>query len=445
MSLRLDNVIAVGVLLALCVAALAHGTVEFWSVALLQILLAILVLLWGIKMALDFKLTLTIPPFFLPLIGFLGLGIFQSFSFGNKSLSADLEATRGTVSVLLALIVYGLLGANFLANRERLRVTSTFLAFWGLGLSIFALLQNFTWNGKFYWFRPVLSDLSAPFGPFANHNHFAGYVELLIGLPIGLIVSNGVRKDERLFYGFVTVVIAVALVVSLSRGGMVGFLAGAIFIALLSTKLKKAYPGQRSVMNNSMKAVAVMGLIAAIAVSLFWIGADPVVNRIVDNRDSLSSSRTWIWGGAWNVFTAHPLTGAGLGSFQAVFPQRSQYDGSWGYVAQAHNDYLQVLADGGIIAGVLMIWFLWLVLRDIFRGVRSSDPLLAGIALGCGGGIVALLVHSLIDFNLQLPSNSMLFLLLCSMAAYCSQKVADQETKVEVLSHPEPNPRRVGV
>jgi hypothetical protein len=64
MSLRLDNVIAVGVLLALCVAALAHGTVEFWSVAVLQILLAILVLLWGIKMMVDYKLSLTIPPFF---------------------------------------------------------------------------------------------------------------------------------------------------------------------------------------------------------------------------------------------------------------------------------------------------------------------------------------------------------------------------------------------
>jgi O-antigen ligase len=445
MSLRLDNVIAVGVLLALCVAALAHGTVEFWSVAVLQILLAILVLLWGIKMMVDYKLSLTIPPFFLPLTGFLLLGIFQSFNLGNKSLSADLEATRGTVSILLALIVYGLLGANFLANRERLRVTATFLSFWGLAISVFALLQYFTWNGKFYWFRPALSDLSSPFGPFANHNHFAGYVELLIGLPIGLIVSSGVRKDERLFYGFVTVVIGVALVISLSRGGMVGFLAGAIFIALLSSKLKKEHPTRRSVKNSSMKGLAVLGIIGAIIASLFWIGADPVVNRIVDNRETLSSSRTWIWKDAWNVFTSHPITGAGLGSFQTVFPQRSEYDGSWGYVAQAHNDYLQVLADSGIIGGVLMIWFMMLVLQDIFRGVRSNDPLLAGIALGCGGGIVALLVHSLIDFNLQLPSNSMLFLLLCSMAAYCSQKVLDQETKIEILPQPEPNPRRVGV
>ncbi len=445
MSLRLDNVIAVGVLLALCVATLAHGTVEFWSVAVLQILVAVLVLLWGIKLALDYKLSLTIPPFFLPLTGFLLLGIAQSVRFGNNSLSSDLEATRGTASILLALVVYGLLGANFLANRERLRVTSTFLAFWGLAISIFALLQHFTWNGKFYWFRPALSDLSSPFGPFANHNHFAGYAELLIGLPIGLIVSNGVRKDERLFYGFVTVVIGVALVISLSRGGMIGFLVGAIFIALLSTKLKKEHPARPSVMSSAMKGLAGVAIIAAIAASLVWIGADPVVNRIVDNKETLSSSRTWIWSGAWSVFTAHPITGAGLGSFQTVFPQRSEYDGSWGYVQQAHNDYLQVLADGGIIGGVLMIWFMVLVLRDIFRGVRSHDPLLAGIALGCGGGIVALLVHSLIDFNLQLPSNSMLFLLLCSMAAYCSQKVLDQETKVEVFPQPEPNPRRVGV
>lgn len=135
----------------------------------------------------------------------------------------------------------------------------------------------------------------------------------------------------------------------------------------------------------------------------------------------------------------YPISGAGVGAFQTIYPHRSDYDGIYGYVAQAHNDYLQVLADGGIIGGVLALWFIGVVLRDVMRGVQARDPLIAGMALGSGAGIVGLLTHSLLDFNLQLPANAMIFLLLCSVASFCRRKVSDQEASVVIPSGPRLN------
>ena len=321
----------------------------------------------------------------------------------------------------------------FLANRERLRVLVSFLTFFGFALSVFALLQYFTWNGKFYWIRPTLSGLGSPFGPFANHNHFAGYIELLIGLPISLIVANAIRREERIFYGFLAAVIGVTILFSLSRGGMVSLFIELMFIGLLSSRTQ----AKTSIF---WRGTVIIVLVAMIFIGAVWIGADPVVERVTgNNQDSFSTSRTWVWKDALKVFQAYPISGAGVGAFQTVYPRRSDYDGVYGFVAQAHNDYLQVLADGGIIGGVLALWFIGVVLRDVMRGMRSCDPLIAALALGSGAGIVGLLTHSLFDFNLQLPSNAMLFLLLCSIASFCSQKVSEQEASVVISPGPRLN------
>jgi O-antigen ligase len=89
-------------------------------------------------------------------------------------------------------------------------------------------------------------------------------------------------------------------------------------------------------------------------------------------------------------------------------------------VPQAHNDYLQIVADCGVVGGLIAIWFLIILFRTVMRGIRSRDTLYAGLALGSGSGIFALLVHSLFDFNLQLPANALLFLVLLAIAVYAA-------------------------
>jgi O-antigen ligase len=110
----------------------------------------------------------------------------------------------------------------------------------------------------------------------------------------------------------------------------------------------------------------------------------------------------------------NPVLGVGLGAYETAYPRYSTQDQPL-LVAQSHNDYLQILADGGILGGLIALWFLVAVSRSIWQSCRHTDPLLSAIALGCATGIVSILTHSLFDFNLQIPANALVFLILVAM------------------------------
>jgi O-antigen ligase len=117
------------------------------------------------------------------------------------------------------------------------------------------------------------------------------------------------------------------------------------------------------------------------------------------------------------MIAAHPVLGVGFGAFATAYPQYGEHDSVEFQVAQAHNDYLQILADCGAVGGLLALWFIALLARSVWRGVQHQDARLAAWCLGAGGGIFALMVHSIFDFNLQLPSNAMLFLFLSALVS----------------------------
>jgi O-antigen ligase len=170
----------------------------------------------------------------------------------------------------------------------------------------------------------------------------------------------------------------------------------------------------------------VVAIIAMIAGGIFWLGADPVINRIkvgqagaAGRSETFFSSRGWVWRDTITMIKSNPVLGVGLGAYDTAFSMYTKSDGSL-RVPQAHNDYLQIVADCGVVGGLIAIWFLIILFRTVMRGIRSRDPLYAGLALGSGSGIFALLVHSLFDFNLQLPENALLFLVLVAIAVYAA-------------------------
>jgi O-antigen ligase len=420
MSERLDGVIAVGLAIAVVFTAVAHGAVEAWSVALFELLMIALLLLWAIQAVGSRRLTLVLPPPAWPLGALLALGLAQSVVFTGRSgrrwsLSLDVEATRRTALVLCCLLVAFLLAANFLATRGRINALQKFLVSYGLALAVFALLQYFTWDGRFYWLRPT-SELTAPFGPFVSHSHFAGYLELLQPLPMALVITRGVRREARLFYGFAAALMGLAILASLSRGGYLSLAAELIFIAVAGTRLSR------------LGATTALG--GAILVGILWIGPEPVLDRLTQGQvtseeqqaETFFLSRGWIWRDTLALIREHPIAGVGLGAFETAYPSYSRSDGSL-TVSQAHNDYLQILADGGLIGGALALWFIVSLLRLVARGLQSRDPLRAGLALGSGAGICGMLVHSFFDFNLQLPAHALLFLLLSAVASHLGATV----------------------
>ncbi len=96
----------------------------------------------------------------------------------------------------------------------------------------------------------------------------------------------------------------------------------------------------------------------------------------------------------------------------------------------AHNDYLQILAEGGLVGGALTLWFIVLVLRSLMKALQSHDTQMLALALAGGTGIVGMLVHSVFDFNLQLPSHALLFLTLIAVVAQLGISAAQRESAV---------------
>ena len=429
---RLGKTIAVGLMVALVFTALAFGTVEPWSLFLFEIIVLVLIVLWAVRAVLNKRLQINLPDAAIPFAALVLFGLMQCVAIPDStgrwmSLSRDAGSTRMTVTVLVFMFAAFILFSNTFTTRERLSVLAAFLVIYGLAMAIFALVQHFTWDGRFYWLRPT--QATSAFGPFANHNHFAGYMELLISLPLALAIARAGRIEIRLLYLFSAAMMGVAAVASLSRGGMISLAAGIMFVAFMSVRLRLEKRSSKTAMFFS-QALVMIAIISVIAAGIIWIGADPIIQRVkqaqtADNspvRETFFSSRGWVWRDTVSMIRANPVLGVGIGAYETAFPIYSESDGSL-RVPQAHNEYLQVIADAGVVGGVLALWFIAAIFRTVSRGMHSRDPLMAALALGSGGGIFAILVHSIFDFNLQVPSNALLFLLLIAVASSVAASV----------------------
>ena len=445
MSNLLDKAIVCGLLAAVVFTTLALGTVEAWSVAIFELIVVVLMLLWAAKVIVEKRIEIRIPPAALPLGALVLVGLAQSIALTGSSgqtssLSMDVEATRGAVAVIFFLFVSFLIAANFFDTPQRLRALANFLIIFGLALAVFALVQHFTWEGKLYWMRRVTSSGAGTGGPFVNRNHFAGYMEMLIPIPVALAFSRTTRGETRMFYGFAAAIMSIAEAASLSRGGMVSLAAGLLFLAAISVRRSRdrSHPERKSSFNLH-PAFLIVVMLAAIAAGVVWIGADfDILKRITHDplTTTLATDRRGVWGDTLTMFRAHPILGIGLGAFETVYPIYGRGDGSF-VIQFAHNDYLQVLADGGIVGGAIALWFIIVIARAVMQVTRSADPFLRALGLGSAAGVFALLVHSLFDFNLQIPSNALLFLLLAAIlsraGAAVSLGTADRGRRTSVV------------
>jgi O-antigen ligase len=420
----IDKTIAAGLLVAVVFTTLALGTVEAWSVAIFELIALALLVLWALKAIAERRLRITMPAAGWPLAGLVVLGLAQSAAFADApgrvhSLSMDVEATRGAVTVIFFLFVCFVVASNSFATRDRLRMLANFLIIFGLVLAVFALVQHFTWQGKLFWVRPTPAAGAGTGGPFVNRNHFAGYMEMLIPIPMALALSGGVRGETRLLYGFAAAVMGVAQLASLSRGGLVSLAGGLLFLGVLSAWRGRGSHSKPASRFTLRPAYFIILTVVAIAAGVIWVGADFDILRRLSN-DPLTTNgvmdRKSVWGDTLAMFRSHPLFGIGLGAFETVYPIYGRGNGTF-LIQFAHNDYLQILADAGIAGGALALWFVTAIFRALSTGLKSSDRLLSGLALGGGAGIFALLIHSVFDFNLQIPSNALLFLLLAAVVS----------------------------
>jgi O-antigen ligase len=432
MSGRLDKILVFGLLAAIAFSALAYGATAAWSAAVLKIGSAVLLLMWIIKCTVDKKINFVLPTTALPILAFMAFGLLQCLAFTDgagqrQSLSQDVESTRSTVTMLIALIILFMLAVNSLRSKEQISLLVNFLVLYGIAMAMFSLIQHFSCENCLYWTKMAKGT---PFGSFPNRNHFAGYMELLMPVPLAILTTRGAGK-WLMIYAFAAALTGTAAVVSLSRGGLLTIAAEIVFISIMSQRARRhwlqetlgGFPKDRASWSRVGAPLIVVLLIVA---GVIWIGSAPLIERLqrtitdfANLRNAPADPRELIWHDTISLIKANPLFGAGIGAFPTAFPLYDRNNGTLD-IRAAHNDYLQIVADAGIVGGLIGLWFLASVFRTLLRGTPTRDPFLGGVALGSGAAIFGILVHSLFDFNLQIPSNALLFLVFVAVSSQLS-------------------------
>lgn len=294
----------------------------------------------------------------------------------------------------------------------------------GFSISLLGIMQKLTGTTKTYWL--VESDSEFPFGPYINRNHFAGYICMVIPLSLGLLISRfrslfssrnryfkAADFQSHLFANlllvFAIVIMILALFFSLSRGGILAFLFSiAVFFIIVA--ISRLATG-----NNKGLKISSFVLTVLIAFSvLIWIGHDTILDRLSD-PSSPTATRINLYVDTLNMFSDFPIFGTGFGTFQYIYRKYKTLDDRFFY-EHAHNDYLELLSDLGLIGFLIVLAGIVLFLRKILlRWIERRDPYAKGITLGGVCGVFAILSHSLADFNLHIPANALFLSIILGM------------------------------
>lgn len=368
----------------------------------------------------DGELRLAPNPLLLPLVALIIVAIIQMVSWGNgdggrSAISYDPYLTGQAAVKLLASTLFFAMFATFVDTDERRRGAARVILAMCVLIALVGVGQNYI--GRALWQRGA-------FGPFVNRNHFAGFLEMGVGLAAATILVRSVRVESIAIYGCSVLIMCAGLLLSASRGGILALGAEIFFLALmaLTARGEKRESGAR--WKGLVRAGGVIGLGAAVVVvALLLVGSERLVANFAQAQDTETQellnnerfSRRDIWGATWQMVKDHPLVGVGLGAYQVAY---TRYDPSSGTqrVEQAHNDYLQILADAGIVGGVIAVAFLVILFARGLRAAATSDARRRALRLGALTGCFAIAVHSFVDFNLQITANAQMFLALAALA-----------------------------
>jgi O-antigen ligase len=415
------KLIRIGIFAIVAFALLSHGAVEPWARAILECASGLLLVVWALQFYFsDEDSDMVLPHALFPMFA-LTLLVFAQWAF---RLTASRFSTRTELLLLLSMVILIFLAAQAFRSLADWRAFAWFTMLLAFFVAGFGILQHLTFNGKLYWFREMHYG-GIPFGPFANRNHFAGFAELVLPMSLVPLLLGRVRRDRLVIVGILAVIPLSALLLAASRGGVISLLAELAFL-LLVVLLRRA--GGRHLYAGGLVLVAAFATVS-------WLGVNQMLSRFssLQSLEVTQSKRASMRHGAWKIFLDHPVLGTGLGTLQQVYPPyETLYDGK--IVNHAHNDYMELLAETGVIGGLCCAWFLGAVFLGALRRLQDEGNSFANTLRLCGWtGCCGLLVHSLVDFNLHIPSNLLLFLLMSLLAsAKISQSAQESKHRVRV-------------
>ena len=442
--LFLERLIFYGLLFITALSAIPYGTVEPWWIAVFECVVLALGAVWFLTGIFKSDWRFLSNRLLWPIIALLFFIILQTIDFGGSreatslkgaltgAISADPYGTRLLVVKALALMLAFVMLRGYATSHRRLRALIYVVVGIAVVSALFGILRQTTHHNSPGFFLPHLMPNSG-YGQFINRNHFAFLMEMAFGLLLGLLIS-GVTRERVLLYLSFLVPVWFALILSNSRGGIFSMLCQLFFAALMFTFLRvpqtnSAGAGEsggwllRIKRSPVIRVLLIACLLAGVSIGVVWIGGDQLASRIemgqsasVEKTEARQGeSRSEVWRATWALVRDNPLVGVGFGGYWAVIPK--YHDASGELTPQeAHNDYLEILASGGLIGAALCAWLVVALLAEARRQLRSTDNFRRAVSFGALVGLFGVAVHSLFDFGLHITVNSLVFIMLTVLA-----------------------------
>ena len=442
----LDTFIEKGIALLLIFTPLAIGTVQQWSIAVMETVAFLIFGAWLLKAALEKTAVISrimllflilplilvtiaqivpLPEQLLTVISPSTVRTYKEFMNSTESrwltISLYPNATREELVKLLSYSALFFVIINHYRTVEQIKGIVRLVAYMGCFMVIFAVIQKMTWNGSLYWFYPLRNGLN-PTGPYINRNHFAGYMEMAIPLALGLLVYKSAkiqtlshlplakriahlldRKElpPLTFLSLGILIMSAGVFFSMSRGGITGFMVSVLFFtAMIRTRRilrKKAWP------------------LTLLGITLFFAVIMATRSQIEGRFEEANIHRIDVWKDTVPIVRDFPVFGTGLGTFNNIYP-RYQTKYPQLLFDHAHNDYIEILTDTGfvgfiIVAGIVITFFSTVIRRWRIRHNTFAQ------CIGIGGisSCVAIAVHSFTDFNLHIPANALLLTVIAAI------------------------------
>ncbi len=402
-------------------APLAFGAVQVWAWTLLSTIACALLLLWTFGALGQQTVTVVWSPIHLAGLAFLLLALFQLAS----HLTMDAEGTRESLLQLSAAIIVLFLATQLWSrlpgqdseSSKRWRLLGAAVTTYCFLMALFAMVQHFSSRGRLYW---QVRTNGWVFGPYVNHNHYAGLMEMLIPVSAAYVLSRPKDRPGATLLGFALLFPIASVVLSGSRGGCISL---AVELALMASAAGWRFARkERSRKERRSFAAAAMIGVLSVGALLAWLGTADMAKRW-ESLDGLTHSpevtlgdRLLVARDSLHIIRDNAWTGTGLGSFAAVFPQYQSFPTDMVY-HHAHNDYLEAVAETGIPGGLIILLAGIAFFRQALSGLPERLEHTSGwIQLGAATGCCGLLIHSLADFNLHIPANALWFAFLVGIS-----------------------------
>jgi len=448
----LNRSLFVSLLALIFIAAIPYGTVEPWWKAAFVCLVFVLWMVGTIEQLLSPTRGALDTQLFIPLFALIALALLQSVPLGARShpaiphqiwnaISADPYQTQFFAAQLLALTFAGALLFRYASSDRRVAALVSLIIAVAVASAIFGIVRQTNQLGIGFGL-PLLRP-GRGYGQFINPNHFALLMEMALGLILGIILGGNTKREGLLVYGAALVLVWTALILANSRGGLLAMMTQVLAAGLLYTFVipaSKTWQERPKILalwrSLPARILLLVVLLAGVVLGTLWIGGDRLATRFEDFSGSVNpaesrtgGSRNEIWRATWQMFKANPISGVGLGGYWAAIT--AYHDASGSLTPQeAHNDYLELLASGGIVGAALGCWFLIVLGRRIKRNLRTPNLFRRGVRYGAVLGIIGVLVHSLFDFGLHMLVNALVFAGLIVIATQSQTEYKSRRSNV---------------